>query len=76
MVKSIQFSIKGQLVIPSRLRREFRIKRGTRAIVYRDGDHITIKPITPQYYRSLRGSLKGKGGMSVLLEERREGREL
>ena len=36
---------------------------------------ITLEPITKQHLRGLRGSLKGKGILKALVEERRKDRE-
>jgi hypothetical protein len=44
--------------------------------VYAEGDHIVLKPITPKYLKSLRGSLKGTGVLQALMEDRRREREL
>ena len=66
---------KGQIVIPAALRHKYGIKEGTRIIVTDNGDSITLKPITEPYLRSLRGSLKGKGILKALVEERRKDRE-
>jgi AbrB family looped-hinge helix DNA binding protein len=65
-------TIKGQIVIPASLRRKYGIKNGTKIIVLDNGESIVLKPITEQYLQKLQGSLKGKGGMQVLLEERRK----
>jgi AbrB family looped-hinge helix DNA binding protein len=63
---------KGQIVIPASLRRKYGIKKGTKIIILDNGESIVLKPITEQYLQKLQGSLKGKGGMKVLLEERRK----
>jgi AbrB family looped-hinge helix DNA binding protein len=68
-------TIKGQIVIPASLRRKYGIKNGTKIIVTDIGDAILLKPVTEQYLRNLQGSLKGKGGLKVLLGERRKDRE-
>jgi AbrB family looped-hinge helix DNA binding protein len=73
---AVYFSVKGQVVIPRRLRKEFDIKEGTRAYVTGTPQGILIKPITPAYLKGLRGSLKGKGAMKALMEDRRREREL
>jgi AbrB family looped-hinge helix DNA binding protein len=73
---TIGFTVKGQVVIPRWLRKEFEIEAGTRAQVYAEGDHIVLKPITPKYLKSLRGSLKGTGVLQALMEDRRREREL
>jgi AbrB family looped-hinge helix DNA binding protein len=69
-------SSKGQIVIPAKLRRKYGIKTGTKIEVYEEGERIILRPVTPEYIRSLRGSLKGRGALSILEEERRKEREL
>ena len=61
---------KGQIVIPVALRRKYEIKSGTRIIVTDNGGFITLKPMTEQCLKNLQGSLKGKGGLKVLVAER------
>jgi AbrB family looped-hinge helix DNA binding protein len=73
---TIYFTVKGQVVIPRWLRKEFEIDEGTRAQVYAEGDHIVLKPITPKYLKSLRGSLKGTGVLKSLMDDRRREREM
>jgi len=68
-------TVKGQVVIPAALRRKYGIKKGTKLIVSDIGDGILLKPVTEQYLRNLQGSLKGKGGLKVLVEERRNDKE-
>jgi AbrB family looped-hinge helix DNA binding protein len=63
---------KGQIVIPATLRRKYGIKSGTRIFVTDIGNAIVLKPMTERYLRNLQGSLRGRGGLKVLLEERRE----
>lgn len=68
-------TVKGQIVIPAALRRKYGIKNGTKIIVTDIGDAIVLKPVTEQYLRSLQGSLKGKGGLKTLMDERRKDKE-
>lgn len=68
----VRMSARGQIVIPAALRRKYGIKNGTRIIVTDAGDRIILKPVTELYLKNLQGSLKGKGGMKVLLGERRK----
>lgn len=72
----INFTVKGQVVIPQWLRRQFDIATGTRAQVYAEGDHIVLKPLTAKHLKSLRGSLKGTGVLEALMEDRKREREL
>ena len=69
---------KGQIVIPSKIRRQFEIKEGTRIQIDIDEkDHsIILKPITREYINSLRGKFKGKGLMKELKEEKKRERKL
>lgn len=73
---TIRFTVKGQVVIPSWLRKMFDIVEGTRALVYPEGDAIVLKPVTPRHIRNLRGSLKGSGILKALMEDRKRERKL
>ncbi len=66
---------KGQIVIPSALRRKYGIKVGTKLLVFDDGERIILKPVTEQYLKGLQGTLKGKGALKALLQERSKDRE-
>lgn len=70
---------KGQLVVPSRIRRRFGIKPGTRINFVEEGDRIIFQPVTSEYIDSFCGIFKQKPGeKSVVqehLEERRAERE-
>jgi len=68
-------TIKGQIVIPAKLRKKYGIKNGTKIVITDNGDSITLKPVTEQYLKNLQGSLRGKGGLNVLIEERRKDKE-
>lgn len=68
---------KGQLVIPARLRRRFGIKKGTLIAFLEDDGRIIIQPVTREFIRGLRGSLKGEpSALEMLLEERKRERTL
>jgi AbrB family looped-hinge helix DNA binding protein len=68
---------KGQLVIPARLRRRFGIKKGTMVTFMEDDGHIIVQPVTREFIRGLRGSLKGEpSALEALLEERKRERSL
>ena len=59
---TVSFTVKGQVVIPRWLRKDFDINEGTRAVVYKQNDHIVLKPLTPAVIRGARGLLKKKPG--------------
>ena len=69
-------TVKGQVVIPAKLRKKFHIKPGTKIHVIEGENEIILKPITEQFYRRLRGSLKGRGVLKALAEERAREKEL
>jgi AbrB family looped-hinge helix DNA binding protein len=74
--ESVYFSVKGQVVIPRRLRKEFEIEAGTRAYVEATPEGILLKPVNQKFIRSLRGSLKGKGVLKAMMADRQAEREL
>jgi AbrB family looped-hinge helix DNA binding protein len=69
---------KGQIVIPSSLRKKLGIKEGTRIQIEFDEDagEIILKPITREFVHSLRGKFKGKGLLKALMAEKKREREL
>jgi len=68
---------KGQIVIPSSIRRKLAIREGTRIRIELDEEakEIILKPITRDYVHSLRGKFKGKGLMKTLMAEKKRERE-
>lgn len=73
---TVTFTVKGQVVIPRKFRKEFEIEKGTKAAVIATPEGILLKPITRSYIRSLRGSLKGKGVLKAMTEDRKRERKL
>ena len=71
-------TIKGQIVIPSTIRRRLGIREGTRIQIDVDEQkqHIILTPITREYVHSLRGKYKGKGLLKTLMAEKKREREL
>ena len=61
---------KGQVVIPAKLRRKYRLEAGTQLRILDTGDGILLKPVTEQTVNDLKGILKGKGGLMTLVEDR------
>ena len=66
---TVSFSVKGQVGIPRRLRREFEIQEGTRALVQSTPQGILIKPVTKQSIARLHGILKRKPNAKPFAEE-------
>lgn len=70
-------TVKGQVVIPSRLRRRFGIKKGTQVYLYEREGEIVLKPITDEYIRAMAGMAGTKGRLlKALMEEKAKEREL
>ncbi len=71
-------TVKGQIVIPSSIRRKLGIKEGTRIEIELDeqGQRIILTPITREYIHNLRGKYKGKGLLKALMAEKKREREL
>ena len=68
---------KGQLVIPSKLRRKFGIKPGTRINFFEEEDGIKIIPVTPETIEANIGFLKTNGKLlKALMDEKKKEREL
>ena len=70
-------TVKGQIVIPSKLRRKLGIKKGTHVYIYERDGEITIKPITDDYIRNMAGMAGTKGKLlKSLMDEKAKEREL
>ncbi len=68
---------KGQLVIPSKLRRRYGIRKGTKVTFVANESNFIVQPLTVEFIRSLRGSWKtGGAALKHLLQERKKDREL
>ena len=68
---------KGQLVIPSKLRRKYSIKQGTQVAFLEEENRLVLQPLTREFVRSLRGSLRGEpSALKALLDNRKHEREL
>lgn len=67
---TIQFTTKGRIVIPARIRRGLQIEGGTKAAVTITSKGILLRPVTRSSIKSLRGSLKGHGVMKSLMADR------
>ncbi|MEW6718458.1 MAG: AbrB/MazE/SpoVT family DNA-binding domain-containing protein [Chloroflexota bacterium] len=68
---------KGQVVIPSKIRRKLGIKEGTYLQIDVDEQtkKIILTPITREYIHSVRGKYKGKGLMRALIAEKQREKE-
>ena len=60
--ETVWFTTKGQVVIPLRLRKQFDIEDGTKAVVQATPEGILLKPMTAALIKRGRGILKRPGG--------------
>ena len=69
-------SAKGQIVIPSKLRRKYNIKKGVKLYIEERDGELVLRPVTPEYIQKIPGVLETKGKLSkLLLKERSEDKE-
>ena len=47
---TIIVTTKGQIVIPSKIRRRHNIRRGTKLCILENGDQIVLQPLTSDYF--------------------------
>lgn len=71
-------SVKGQIVIPAKVRKRLGMKEGTRIQIDVDEQtrKIVLTPITPEYIQSMRGKYKGKGLLKALAVEKKRERDI
>jgi AbrB family looped-hinge helix DNA binding protein len=68
-LETVWFTTKGQVVIPLRLRKQFDIEDGTKAVVQATPEGILLKPVTAALIRRGRGILKRRPGGKPLTED-------
>ncbi len=62
---------KGQIVIPSKIRKRHHIRGGTKLCIVEQGDQIVLQPLTGDYFEKMAGILNTKGKLTeALLSER------
>jgi AbrB family looped-hinge helix DNA binding protein len=66
---SVRSATKGQVVIPARLRRQFHIENGTKAVVQATAEGILLTPVTAALIKHGRGILERRHGDKSLTEE-------
>jgi len=66
---------KGQIVIPSRLRARFNMRKGTRVVIQEHGDEMVLRPITRDFLEKTAGILATKGRLSAkIINEHKKAR--
>jgi|GEM_PF-1691015 AbrB family looped-hinge helix DNA binding protein len=70
-----KMSSRGQVILPSKLRKENKITKGTKFIVEMNENKIILTPVNRDYFEKLAGSIspeKGKLLKALSLEKDRE----
>ena len=62
---------KGQIVIPSRIRRHLKIAPGTRFVVQEQDNKIIVEPMNKDYFDQFMGILKSKKNLAKELQKER-----
>ena len=73
--ETVWFTTKGQVVIPLRLRKQFDIEDGTKAVVQATSEGILLKPVTAALIKRGRGILKRTQRGKPLVEDWAEHQE-
>src|SRR6266849_2437207 len=60
---------RGQVTIPSELRKQLEIKPGTRVTWFEERGRLMLAPMTPRRMNEIRGFLKPKPGEPSMFEE-------
>ena len=70
-------TVKGQLVVPVRIRRKYNLKKGAKvAFIEQDGNFV-VQPLDKDYFRRLAGILGTDGSMlKSLMEDKKRERDL
>lgn len=70
-------TVKGQIVVPVKIRRKFGIKKGTKIAFIEEHGKLFIRPLDKSYFESLAGILGTEGKLlKSLMEDKKKEREL
>lgn len=68
-------SSRGEVILPSIIRKKNRIKKGTKFIIEVEGDKIILIPINRDYFERLSGSISSRKGKLLRALSREKDRE-
>lgn len=69
-------TVKGQIVVPARMRRKFGLKKGAKVAIIEDAHGFIVRPLDRKYFDQFAGILPGKGrATKALIDERRKEKE-
>ena len=70
-------TVKGQIVVPAKIRKKFGIKKGTKIAFIEQNNKLIIQPLDKSYFETLAGMLGTEGDMlKSLMEDKKQEREL
>jgi AbrB family looped-hinge helix DNA binding protein len=70
-------TVKGQIVVPAKIRRKFGIKKGTKIAFIEQHGKLFIQPLDKTYFDSLAGVLGTEGKLlNSLMDDKKREREL
>ena len=70
-------TVKGQIVVPAKIRRKFGIRKGTKIAFIEQHGKLIIQPLDKSYFDSLAGVLGTEGKLlKSLMEDKKKEREL
>ncbi len=75
-MKTTTLSVKGQIVVPAKLRKRLGLKKGSRVVIIEEPNGFCVRPVERKYFEQYAGLLPGKGqATKLLLKDRRKERE-
>lgn len=75
-MKTATLSVKGQIVVPAKIRKKLGLKKGSRVAIIEEPNGFTVRPMERGYFEEYAGLLPGKGrATKALLKDRQKERE-
>lgn len=65
-------TVKGQVVIPAKIRNHLGIKKGSKLHIEEQDGAIILRPLDRQYFEKMAGVLKGSGMLKTLSKAKAE----
>ncbi len=62
-------TVKGQLLIPKRIRNKYGIKSGVKVIFEETENGVMIRPMNENYFKSFKGLLKSTGNLKEEMQQ-------
>jgi AbrB family looped-hinge helix DNA binding protein len=62
-------TIKGQLLIPKRIRNKYGIKSGVKVVFEEMDDGVVIRPMNENYFKSFKGLLNSTGNLKEEMKQ-------